>query len=128
MPECLPSWLSPIPGSNSQASPDDSSFQIFKFPLSTQAPADSLKPLWTHWFLEPNLAPPSLSTPPTKFLLWQTTIKGHNTVQVTSLLGIPQPQRNKLPQLTTLIIQRLIQAPGFQPFILHPGLNSFTYQ
>ncbi|MED6245693.1 hypothetical protein ATANTOWER_006730, partial [Ataeniobius toweri] len=64
-------WFKP----SSFSSLDDTSFQTFKFSLSNQAPADSLKPPWTHWPPEPNLAHPPSCTPPTKFFLRQTTTK-----------------------------------------------------
>ncbi|MEQ2207544.1 hypothetical protein XENOCAPTIV_014271 [Xenoophorus captivus] len=81
---------------------DDPSFQASKFSSSNQAPDDSLKSPWTHWPPEPNLAHPLSCTPP-------SASSGKpppriNTVQVTSLLAIPQPQWNQLPQVTTLIL------------------------
>ncbi|KAK5599542.1 hypothetical protein CRENBAI_019751 [Crenichthys baileyi] len=42
---------------------DSPSFQASKC-SSNQAPADSLKPPWTHWPLEPNPAHPLSCTPP----------------------------------------------------------------
>ncbi|KAK5611739.1 hypothetical protein CRENBAI_010724 [Crenichthys baileyi] len=98
-------------------------FQAFKFSSSNQAPAESLKPPWTHWPPGQNLAHPPSSTPPIKFHLRETTTKDQ---YCTSNFTTGDPSTSV--EQTPTELERLVQTSGLQPFILPLGLNSISYQ